>query len=36
MTSNRFKTFLISAHCAGWLPAWVVTAAFRIFKLRGR
>jgi hypothetical protein len=28
------KRFVMTAYCAGWMPAWVVTAAFRLFKLR--
>lgn len=31
---TRLKRFLISSYCAGWMPAWVVTSAFFIFRLR--
>ena len=28
------KSFMISAYCAGWMPEWVVKAAFSIFNLK--
>lgn len=31
---TRIKRALIAGHCSGWFPAWVVTLAFRLFRLR--
>jgi len=36
MIAANFKRFLISAHCAGRIPAWVVSVAFHIFKLKAK
>jgi len=31
---TALKQFVMGAYCAGWMPAWVVTMAFKIFRLR--
>lgn len=28
------KHFMVSAYCAGWMPAWAVKAAFSVFNLK--
>ena len=36
MTRATIKNFMVSAYCAGWMPAWVVSVAFLIFRLKGK
>ena len=31
---QRLKNYLMNAYCDGWMPAWVVAAAFSVFKLK--
>jgi hypothetical protein len=31
---TRIKSLLIDGYCRGWIPAWVVTLAFRVLRLR--
>jgi len=31
---TRIKNFVMTAYCHGWMPAWVVTTAFFVFRLK--
>jgi hypothetical protein len=32
---SRIKSFIVDAHCDGWMPASWVRVLFRLFNLRG-
>ena len=31
---TKFKSFVMTAYCAGWMPAWVVTTVFFVLRLK--
>ena len=31
---TRIKNFAMTAYCHGWMPGWVVTTAFFVFRLK--
>ena len=36
MNAAAIKNFMVSAYCCGWMPAWAVSVAFSIFRLKGK
>lgn len=33
---TRIKRFVMVAYCDGWMPAWVVSLAFMVFRLKAQ